>query len=401
MSKTTPSKATLSIWGGETEHELYERSTQVPVVHSVSFGYKDIDTWHAVALEKEEGHIYSRNSNPTVRAFEDKVKELEGTEAATSFSCGMAAISNTFGTFLRPGDRVVSIKDSYGGTNKLFTEFLPPMGIEVTLCNTTDHEEIEAEVAKSCKILYLETPTNPTVKIVDIERLSKAAKAVGALVVVDNTFATPINTNPLALGADIVIHSASKFLGGHADALGGVACGSSELVKKLYHYREINGATLAPMDAYSLLRGMKTLSLRVERQNQSAMTIAKWLQQHPLVEQVNYPGLETHVHHDVAKKQMRGFGGMLSFSVKGGLNAIKLFLPQLKYAHMAANLGCVETVVGPPVVTSHVECTAEERAAAGIPEGLVRYSTGIEDAEDLIADLEQALATIKNKSGKL
>ena len=401
MSKTTPSKATLSIWGGETEHELYERSTQVPVVHSVSFGYKDIDTWHAVALEKEEGHIYSRNSNPTVRAFEDKVKELEGAEAATSFSCGMAAISNTFGTFLRPGDRVVSIKDSYGGTNKLFTEFLPPMGIEVTLCNTTDHEEIEAEVAKSCKILYLETPTNPTVKIVDIERLSKAAEAVGALVVVDNTFATPINTNPLALGADIVIHSASKFLGGHADALGGVACGSSELVKKLYHYREINGATLAPMDAYSLLRGMKTLSLRVERQNQSAMTIAKWLQQHPLVEQVNYPGLETHVHHDVAKKQMRGFGGMLSFSVKGGLNAIKLFLPQLKYAHMAANLGCVETVVGPPVVTSHVECTAEERAAAGIPEGLVRYSTGIEDVEDLIADLEQALATIKNKSGKL
>jgi|TARA_B100000767_G_scaffold43142_1_gene37060 cystathionine gamma-synthase len=399
MSKTTPSKATLSIWGGETEHELYERSTQVPVVHSVSFGYDDIDTWHAVALEKEEGHIYSRNSNPTVRAFEDKVKELECAEAATSFSCGMAAISNTFGTFLRPGDRVVSIKDSYGGTNKLFTEFLPSMGIEVTLCTTIDHEEIETEVAKNCKILYLETPTNPTVKIVDIERLSKAAKAIGALVVVDNTFATPINTNPLALGADIVIHSASKFLGGHADALGGVACGSSELVKKLYHYREINGATLAPMDAYSLLRGMKTLSLRVERQNQSAMTIANWLQQHPLVEQVNYPGLETHVHHDVAKKQMRGFGGMLSFSVKGGLNAIKLFLPKLKYAHMAANLGCVETVVGPPVVTSHVECTAEERAAAGIPEGLVRYSTGIEDVEDLIADLEQALATIKNKYG--
>jgi len=389
-----PRKATLSVWGGECEYELYERSTQVPVVHSVSFGYKDIDTWHAVALDKEEGHIYSRNTNPTVRAFEDKVKELEGAEAATSFSCGMAAISNTFSTFLRPGDRIVSIKDSYGGTNKLFTEFLPPLGIGVTLCNTTDHEEIENEVAKGCKILYLETPTNPTVKIVDIERLSQAAKAVGALVVVDNTFATPINTNPLALGADIVIHSASKFLGGHADALGGVACGNKDLVKKLYHYREINGATLAPMDAYSLLRGMKTLSLRVERQNQSAMAIAKWLQAQDVVEQVNYPGLETQVHHDVAKKQMRGFGGMLSFSVKGGLNAIKIFLPKLKYAHMAANLGCVETVVGPPVVTSHVECTAEERASAGIPEGLVRYSTGIEDVEDLIADLKQALSHI-------
>jgi cystathionine gamma-synthase len=389
---TKPTKATLSIWGGETEHELYERSTQVPVVHSVSFAYKDIDTWYNVALGKEEGHIYSRNTNPTVRAFEDKVKELEDAEAATSFSCGMAAISNIFGTFLRPGDRIVSIKDSYGGTNKLFTEFLPPLGIDVCLCDTSDHEEIEAEIAKGCKMLYLETPTNPTVKIVDIERLAKAGKAVGALVVVDNTFATPINQNPLQLGADIVLHSASKFLGGHADALGGVACGSAELVEKIYHYREINGATLSPMDAYSLLRGMKTLSLRVERQNESAMTIAKWLQQHPMVEQVNYPGLESHVHHDVAKRQMRGFGGMLSFSVVGGLDAIKLFLPKLKYAHMAANLGCVETVVGPPVVTSHVECTEEERAAAGIPEGLVRYSTGIEDVNDLIGDLKQALA---------
>ncbi len=392
---TKPCKATIAIWGGETEHEAYERSTQVPVVHSVSFGYKDIETWHAVALEKEEGHIYSRNTNPTVRAFEDKVKELEGAEAATSFSSGMAAISNIFGTFLRPGDRIVSIKDSYGGTNKLFTEFLPPMGVEVCLCDTTNHEEIEAEVAKGCTILYLETPTNPTVKIVDIERLTKAGKAVGALVVVDNTFATPINQNPLQDGVDIVLHSASKFLGGHADALGGVACGNKKLIKKLYHYREINGASLAPMDAYSLLRGMKTLSLRVQRQNESAMKIATWLQRHPMIEVVNYPGLETHVHHDVAKKQMRGFGGMLSFSVKGGLEAIKVFLPKLKYAHMAANLGCVETVVGPPVVTSHVECTDEERAAAGIPEGLVRYSTGIEEVDDLIADLDQALSFLK------
>ncbi len=390
-----PGQSTLSIWGGETEHEAYERSTQVPVVHSVSFGYQDIQTWHDVALEKQEGHIYSRNTNPTVRAFEDKVKELEGAEAATSFSSGMAAISNIFGTFLRPGDRVVSIKDSYGGTNKLFTEFLPPMGIDVCLCTTGEHEEIETEIARGCKILYLETPTNPTVKIVDIKRLASAGKAVGALVVVDNTFATPINQNPLQLGADIVLHSASKFLGGHADALGGVACGDKALIKQLYHYREINGAALAPMDAYSLLRGMKTLSLRVERQNQSAMTIARWLQQHPAVEQVNYPGLETHVHHDVAKMQMRGFGGMLSFSVKGGLKAIEVFLPKLNYAHMAANLGCVETVVGPPIVTSHVECSAEERAAAGIPEGLVRYSTGIEDVDDLIADLDQALAYLQ------
>lgn len=392
--KNTPGKSTLSIWGGEQEHALYERSTQVPVVHSVSYTYDDLDTWQNVALEKEPGHIYSRNTNPTVRAFEDKIKQLEGAEAATSFASGMAAISNVLGTFLKPGDRIVSIKDSYGGTNKIFNDFLPPLNIDVTLCETIDYEQIEAEVNKGCKMLYLETPTNPTIKIVDIKRLSAAAKKVGAIVVVDNTFATPINQNPLQLGADIVLHSASKYLGGHADALGGVICGSKELVKPVYHYREINGATLSPMDAYSFIRGMKTLKLRIERQNDNAMTVAKYLQNHPKVDQVNYPGLESHPHHDVAKAQMSGFGGMLSFSVQGGFNAIKKFLPKLQYAHRAANLGCVETVVGPPVTTSHVECSAEERAAAGIPEGLVRYSAGIEDIEDLIADLEQALSCL-------
>ncbi len=389
--KPTAGQSTLSIWGGEQEHELYERATQVPVVHSVSYTYKDIDTWQDVALEKAPGHIYSRNTNPTVRAFEDKVKELEGADAATSFASGMAAISNVLATFLKPGDRIVSIKDSYGGTNKIFNDFLPPLNIDVCLCETTDYAQIEVEIARGCQVLYLETPTNPTIKIIDIERLSAAAKKVGALVVVDNTFATPINQNPLQLGADIVLHSASKYLGGHADALGGVICGSRELVKQVYHYREINGATLSPMDAYSFIRGMKTLKLRVERQNESAMIVAQWLQKHPMIEQVNYPGLESHPNHDVAKRQMRGYGGMLSFAVKGGLDAIKIFLPKLQYAHMAANLGCVETVVGPPVTTSHVECSAEERAAAGIPEGMVRYSTGIEDVEDLLADLEQAL----------
>jgi cystathionine gamma-synthase len=389
-----PKQSTLAVWAGETEHAAYERATQVPLVHSISFGYPDIDTWQAVALGQAEGHIYSRNSNPTVRTFEDKVKALEGAEAATSFSSGMAAISACLFTLLRPGDRVVSIKDSYGGTNKLFTEFLPPFGIDVRLCDTTDFEQMESVIAEGCKLLYLESPTNPTVKIVDIERLARAAHAVGAIVVVDNTFATPINQTPLRLGADLVLHSASKFLGGHADALGGVACGRNSLIRKLYHFREINGAALSPADAYSLLRGMKTLGLRVERQNQSALTIARWLEQQPAVEQVNYPGLETHMHHDVARRQMRGFGGVLSFSVGGGLEAIKTFLPRLQFAHRAANLGCTETVVGPPLVTSHVECTAEERAAAGIPEGLVRYSTGIEDVEDLIADLQQALASL-------
>jgi cystathionine gamma-synthase len=394
MTRAQPSKSTLAVWGGETDHEPYERATQVPVVHSVSFGYHDLDTWHAVALQRAPGHIYSRNTNPTVRSFEEKIRDLEGAETATSFSSGMAAISATFFTFLRPGDRVVSIKDSYGGTHKLFTEFLPPFGIAVTLCDTADHAGIEAEIARGCRLLYLESPTNPTVKILDIARLAQAAHAVDALVAVDNTFATPINQNPLQLGADVVLHSATKYLGGHADALGGAACGGTRLIGQLYHYREINGAALAPMDAYSLVRGMKTLALRVERQNSNALSIARWLETQPLVEQVNYPGLESHQHHDIARRQMRGFGGMLSFSVRGGIAAIKEFLPRLRYAHRAANLGCVETVVGPPFVTSHVECSAEERAAAGIPDGLVRYSAGIEDVGDLIADLQQALAAI-------
>ncbi|WP_096200853.1 cystathionine gamma-synthase family protein [Bacillus sp. FJAT-45350] len=387
-------KGTRSVWSGEKEY-LVHGATQVPVVHSVAFGYDDIDQWFEVAIGKREGHIYGRNTNPTVQAFEDKVKDLEEAEAATSFSTGMAAISNALLTILVPGDRVVSIKDTYGGTNKIFSEFLPRLNIDVTLCETGNHEEIEKEVRKGCKILYLETPTNPTVKITDIERMVKVAKENGALVFVDNTFATPINQNPLKLGADLVIHSATKFLGGHADALGGVACGDEDLIHKIYHYREINGASLDPMAAYLLLRGMKTLHLRIKKQEENALAVAKYLQSHDKVEEVFYPGLETHPNHDIAKRQMVGFGGMLSFAVKGGLDSVRQFMPKLEFANKAANLGAVETTVGPARTTSHIECTVEERKALGIPEGLVRYSAGIEEKEDLIADLEQALSHIK------
>ncbi len=388
---------TKAVWAGEKE-VLVHGATQVPVIVSVAYNYDDMDEWLDVAVGKKQGHIYGRNTNPTVQAFEDKVKILEGAEAATSFSTGMAAISNTLYTFLKPGDRIVSIKDTYGGTNKIFTEFLPKMNIEVVLCETGDHEAIEKELEKGCTILYLETPTNPTVKITDIERMAKKGKEAGAIVVVDNTFATPINQNPLELGADLVLHSATKFLGGHADALGGVICGSKELIEPIYHYREINGATLDPWAAYLLLRGMKTLKLRVRQQEKNALAIAQYLQQQDLVEDVYYPGLETHTNHDIAKKQMKGFGGMLSFSLKGGMDAVRILLPALKYANRAANLGAVETTYGPARTTSHVECTPEERAAVGIAEGLVRISAGIEDTEDLIQDLEQAFALLKENT---
>lgn len=389
--KNKPGFNTVSVWAGEEQKDGWQRSTQVPVVHSVSYGYNDLDFWYNVALGKEEGHIYSRNTNPTVAVFEEKMRQLEGAEAATSFSTGMAAISNTLYSLLKPGDRVVSVKDTYGGTNEIFTRFLPRVNVEVQLCPTTDHEAIEAEVGKGCKVLYLETPTNPTLKIIDIARLAKAGHAAGATVIVDNTFATPINTNPLAMGADLVVHSATKFIGGHADALGGVLCGSEELVHGAFAYREINGATLHPMAAYFMIRGLKTLALRVQRQSENAMKIARFLKSHPFVKDVFYPGLETHENHDIAKKQMRDFGGMMSFFLDGGFDAVRLFLPRLKYAHIAANLGPVETVAGPPRTTSHVEVTEEQRAAMGIPESLIRYSVGIEDADDLIADLQQAL----------
>lgn len=390
ISKKSLSAATLSVWGGE-EESLVQGATQVPVVYSAAFGYPDVDSWLDAALGRKPGHIYSRNTNPTVEALETKVRLLEGAEAATSFASGMAAISDTLFTLLSPGDRIVSVKDSYGGTNRLFLEFLPRFGIRAELCDTTDHERIEAAVAGGCKVVYLESPTNPTLKVVDIARIAAAGRRAGAIVVADNTFATPINQNPLSLGADLVIHSATKFLGGHADALGGVVCGGRELVGRIYHFREITGAALDPMAAFLLIRGMKTLHLRVERQNESALAIARWLQGHPAVASVFYPGLETHLHHDVARRQMRGFGGVLSFMLKGGFESVKRVLPGLRLARRAANLGSVETIAGPPATTSHVECTAEEREAMGIPEGLIRYSVGIEDTSELVADLRQAL----------
>ncbi|MCC5864632.1 MAG: cystathionine gamma-synthase family protein [Wenzhouxiangella sp.] len=383
--------ATKAVWAGEPA-QVPHGATVMPVFHGVTYAYDDLDEWRAVALGEQAGHIYSRNTNPGVAVFEAKLAALEGAEAATSFSTGMAAISNILFTFLSPGDRVVSIRDTYGGTNKLFIEFLPRFGIEAVLCDTGDHEAIEAEVAKGCRMLYLETPTNPTLKVLDIARLGKAARAAGAMVVVDNTFATPINQNPLALGADLVLHSATKFLGGHSDAMGGVVCGPSVLIQQLFHFREINGASLDAMSAFLLTRGVRTLALRVERQNQTAQAVAEYLQAHPKVAAVYYPGLPEHPGHEIARAQMKGFGGVLSFDLAGGFDAMAAMLKRLKLAHRAASLGSVGTLAGPPATTSHVELSAEERARAGIPEGLLRYSVGIESADDLIADLDQALA---------
>lgn len=386
-------KGTASVWAGETEG-FQHGSVVSPVFNSVTFAYHDLDEWSEVALGKKPGFIYSRNTNPTVRVFEEKVRIMENAEAAISFSTGMAAISNTLFTLLSAGDRVVSVKDTYGGTSRLFLEFLPGIKVEVTLCETENFEEMEEEIGKGCKVVYLETPTNPTLKLLDLKRLIKVAKSVGAVVVVDNTFATPINQNPIVLGADVVVHSATKFLDGHSDVMGGVACGKKDLIEKIYHYREINGAALHPNSAYMIIRGMKTLELRIQRQNESAMVIAQFLKKHPKVENVFYPGLPSHRGHDFAKEQMSGFGGMMSFVLKGGYESVEKFLPKLKWVHLAAHLGSVSTIAGPPRTTSHVELTEVQRATLGIPESLIRYSVGIENVEDLLDDLTQALNAV-------
>ncbi len=381
--------STKALWAGEEERHPYG-AAQMPLVPAISFGYDTVDEWKDVALGRVPGHIYSRNTNPTLAVLEEKMRVLEDAEAAISFSCGMAAISNTLYALLRPGDRVVSVTDTYGGTNRIFTGFLPRIGVEVVLVPTHEEATILAEVARGCTVLYLETPTNPTLKVLDLRKLSAAGRSAGATIITDNTVATPVNQNPLALGSDLVVHSASKFLCGHGDALGGVLCGKQELVRTVFEYREINGAVLDPFAAYLIARGLKTLALRVERQNSNAMTVAAFLESHPAVESVFYPGLKSHAMHAVAASQMRGFGGMMSFSLRED-RPVAAVLERLKLAYRAASLGHVETFAGVPATTSHVECTAEQRAAMGIPERLIRYSVGIENIEDILADLTQAL----------
>jgi cystathionine gamma-synthase len=389
----TRGDSTNAVWAAE-EGPFPFGAAVMPIVNAATFAYPDLESWQRVATGQAAGHIYSRNSNPTVAVLEAKMAALDGTAAACAFSTGMAAISSTLFALLSPGERIVSIKDSYGGTNVLFEEFLPRFKIAATLCETGDHAAIEAEIARGCALLYLETPTNPTLKVVDIERLSKAAKRVGATVVADNTFATPFNQKPAALGADLTVHSATKFLAGHSDVMGGLVSGRADLIEKIHHFREIAGAALHADAAYAILRGMKTLALRMERHNANALAVARHLADHAKIDQVFYPGLESHPAHSIAARQMKGFGGVLAFTPRGGFEAVRSVLDRLVLVQRAAHLGGVATVAGPPQVTSHVELNAAERAKAGIPENLVRYSVGIEDAADLILDLDQALAAL-------
>ena len=379
------------------ESEHYDRETGSvipPIFESTTFKFVEAAAIPP-AMAGEKGYVYSRRENPTVVRLEEKVAALEHGEAAAAFGSGMAAITTTVFSFLRKGDHVVGIRDLYGGTYSLLHEQLPVLGFDTTLVETTDESALKNAVRNNTRIVYIESPTNPTIKLVDIHRAAEIAHSVGAMLLVDSTFATPINQNPLKIGADVVLHSATKFLNGHDDLVAGVAIGGKSMIKKIKILRRDFGGVLDPLPAWLVLRGLKTLALRVRTQNKNALELARFLDKHDRIARVNYPGLETHPQHQLAKMQMRGFGGMLSFEVNGTSgDAIKL-TESLRIATLAASLGGVETLVSQPHNMTHTQMTAEDRAKAGMPDTLVRVSVGIEDVEDLIADFKQALAKVR------
>ena len=365
-----------------------------PIYQSSTFTFRDAQHAMDVMSGKEKGNVYTRHGNPTVRAVEDKITELEGAGDSLAFSSGMAAISTTLLALVRSGDNIVAMDSLYGGTFELLRDVLPRTGISVTLVDGTDAPAVEKAITAETKVLYLESPANPTMRVVDVRRLSGLARVRGVLTVIDSTFATPVNQLPLALGADVVLHSATKYLAGHSDLVAGTASASSEIVTAVRGFRKILGGVMDPHAAWLLLRGLKTLSVRVERQNRSAMELAVFLKAHPAVERVHYPGLTDHPDHSIAKSQMSGFGGMLSFEVKGGFAPASKFASSLQVATLAPSLGGVETLVTQPATTSHFWLSPAERAKAGISDGLVRVSVGLEDAEDLIEDFGRALSGI-------
>ena len=348
------------------------------------------------ALE-EAGYIYTRLGNPTTTVLEDKIAALEEGEAAVATSSGMGAISSTLWTILKAGDHIVTDKTLYGCTFALMCHGLTRFGIDVTFVDTSNLDEVKNAMKENTRVVYLETPANPNLKIVDIEALAKLAHTnPNTLVIVDNTFATPYMQKPLTLGADIVVHSVTKYINGHGDVIAGLVITNKALADQIRFVglKDMTGAVLGPQDAYYIIRGMKTFEIRMERHCKNARKVVEFLNNHPKIEKVYYPGLETHPGYEIAKKQMKDFGAMISFELKGGFEAGKTLLNNLKLCSLAVSLGDTETLIQHPASMTHSPYTKEEREAAGITDGLVRLSVGLENVEDIIADLEQGLEKI-------
>ena len=348
------------------------------------------------ALE-EAGYIYTRLGNPTTTVLENKIAVLEEGEAGVAMSSGMGAISSTLWTVLKAGDHIVTDKTLYGCTFALMNHGLTRFGVEVTFVDTSNLDEVKNAMKKNTRVVYLETPANPNLKIVDLEALSKIAHTnPNTLVIVDNTFATPYMQKPLKLGADIVVHSVTKYINGHGDVIAGLVVTNKELADQIRFVglKDMTGAVLGPQDAYYIIRGMKTFEIRMERHCANAKKVVEFLNKHQKIEKVYYPGLETHPGYEIAKKQMKDFGAMISFELKGGFEAGKTLLNNLKLCSLAVSLGDTETLIQHPASMTHSPYTKEEREAAGITDGLVRLSVGLENVEDIIADLEQGLEKI-------
>ena len=370
-------------------------SVTTPIYETSTFGFKKAgDVPVAVGGFGTKGYTYSRWENPTVVTLEKKIAALEHGGEGAAFSSGMAAISTSVFAFLKKGAHVLGIRDLYGGTYALIHDILPGMGFSTDLVETSDFGALEEGIKEATEIVYIESPTNPTLKLVDVAKAARLAHRNGALLMVDNTFASPINQNPLDLGADVVLHSVTKYINGHADLIAGAAVANKPAAHKIKMMRRDFGGTLDPFPAWLILRGMKTMAIRVRQQNASAMVLAEFLSAHRKVRGVHYPGLRTHPQDELAKKQMKGFGGMLSFEIKGTTQDAMRFTESCKVATLAASLGGVETLVSQPYNMTHTQMSAKERAATGIPETLIRVSVGIEDAEDLVADFRQALAAV-------
>jgi cystathionine beta-lyase/cystathionine gamma-synthase len=394
-SKEKKGFSTKSVHGVEKPDRL--GSVVTPIYETAVFAFSKTQELLEVIERKKEGFIYTRWDNPTVRAFERSMAVLEDAEEAAAFSSGMAAVTTTVLSLVGSGDHVVSTRDVYGGTFQFFKEFLPRLGIDVTFVDATDLNGMAASVRSNTKIIYAETPTNPTLKIADLSKIVQLAKKGGSsksLTVIDSTLASPFNLNPIQYGIDLVVHSATKYLGGHNDVTGGIVCGAKESISKLKDARKILGGTLDPIAAWLLSRGLKTLGLRMERHNSNGIKVARYLEGHPKVKRVYYPGLSSHSQHSIARKQMRGFGGVVSFEIIGDLRKTMQLVDSLKLCSLGASLGGTETLVTQPVTSSHHFVGAQDREEAGISDQLVRLALGIEDPEDIIADLEQALGKI-------
>ena len=362
-----------------------------PIYQTATFEVRDNDEQLRVT---PTDHFYTRYGNPTNTVAEETIAALEGVDAALTFASGMGAITTTIMALLKAGDHIVAQRDIYGGVTKFLSQWLPKLGIETTFVDTTEYDQHERAIRPNTKLLYLESPTNPTLRVVDLKKAGALARQHKLLSMIDGTFGTPINQRPAEYGIDLVMHSGTKYLGGHADLICGAVAGRRELMEKIHSTRTTLGNCMDPHASWMLVRGLKTLAVRVARQNENALRVAEFLAEHGKVRNVHYPFLKSHPQYAVARAQMSGGGGMVSFEVEGTGEDARQASEAMRLFTLAPSLGGVESLVSIPVLTSHAMISAEERKKMGVTEQMIRLSVGIESADDLIADLEHALEAV-------